>query len=689
MVMMGKIQQMHTQRWAYVYLRQSSMGQVRHNQESTKRQYALKDRAVQMGWPQQRIRVLDRDLGISGTDLTNREDFKLLVADVSMNKVGAVFALEASRLSRTCSDWHRLVELCSFTSTLMVDEDGCYEPADFNDRLLLGIKGTISHAELHFIRARLHGGRMNKARRGEYRHGLPVGYRYEDKATVVKDIDEQVRGAVSLLFRVFRQVGSAQGVVRHFVHERLSFPRRRYSGVSTGQLQWSTLSQTRVLEVIKNPCYAGAYVHGRTRYSKCISPEGDVRKRVQRIDMPSWEICIREHHEGYISWEEFLGNQSMLQNNRNNPSNPVSQGAAREGATLLQGLVLCGVCGHHLTVTYKGTGGIYPTYECSWKKRCGVGEARYCLSIRAYLVDEAVCERVLKVMEPAQLEVAVKAIEELQRRDDIVDKQQRMNVERAEYQAQLAQRRYEEVDPSNRLVALTLEQRWNDALVELEQSKRIYEESRTKHSLLATPQQRESVIALAKDFPRLWRSPNTSPQDRKRLVRLLIKDVTVERNRNDNKAVAHIRWQGGTIEDVSINIPPPIWERVRCPEYLVERIREHAKCHTDRRIAEILNDQGLQAAKGGQFTTASVLEVRRKHGIPPLRGEPHEISTRQLAEMLDTTMETVWSWIATGKIAARRIGKQYWITCSEEKRRELLLLLMAGKNKQSYERSAL
>lgn len=686
---MNKVQQSHTQRWAYVYLRQSSMGQVHHNQESTKRQYALKDRAAQMGWPMQRIRVLDRDLGISGTDLINREDFKLLIADVSMSKVGAVFALEASRLSRSCSDWHRLVELCSFTGTLMVDEDGCYEPSDFNDRLLLGIKGTISHAELHFIRARLHGGRMNKAHRGEYRLGLPVGYCYEEKTAVVKDRDEQVRGAVSLLFKVFRQTGSAQGVVRHFVREGILFPKRHYSGPWSGKLLWSTLGQGRVLDVIKNPCYAGAYVYGRTRYSKYISPNGDVHQRVQRIAMPRWEICLHRHHEGYISWEEFLGNQSMLENNRNNPSSPVSQGAPREGAALLQGIVLCGVCGHRLTVTYKGNGGIYPTYECSWKKRCGVGEARYCLSIRAYLVDEAVCERVLKIMEPAQLEIAIKALEELQRRDDIVDKQQRMKMERADYQAQLAQRRYEEVDPSNRLVASTLEQRWNDALVELEQAKREYEEYRAKHLLTATPQQREKVLALAKDFPRLWKSPSTSAQDRKRLVRLLVKDVTVERERHAYKSVVHIRWQGGTTEDVGIDIPPPIWERIRCPEFLVRRIRELAKYHTDRRIKEILNDEGLRAAKGGLFTTAIVLEVRRKHGIPSPHGEPNEITCRQLSEALDTTIDTVWSWIATGMINARKIGKLYWITISDEKQRELQSLLESSRMKQSHERSAL
>jgi DNA invertase Pin-like site-specific DNA recombinase len=680
--MMDKIQQSHMQRWAYVYLRQSSMGQVRHNQESTKRQYALKDRAERMGWPSQRIRVLDRDLGISGTELTNREDFKILVADVSMGKVGAVFSLEASRLSRSCSDWHRLVELCSFSGTLMMDEDGCYDPADFNDRLLLGIKGTISHAELHFIRARLHGGRMNKVRRGEYRLPLPVGYRYNDDATASKDSDQEVCGAVSLLFQVFRQVGSAQRVVRHFVREGLRFPKRSYTGVWAGRIVWSALSENRVLEVIKNPCYAGAYVYGRKHYGKRINPQGEICHKVERIPMPSWEVCIHDHHEGYITWEEFLGNQSMLENNRNIPSNPVLQGAAREGAALLQGLVICGVCGHHLVATYKGTGGVYPTYECSWKKRNGVSETRYCLCIRSYLVDEAVCGRVLTLMEPAQLEIAVKALEELQRRESAIDKQWHMKVERADYEAQLAQRRYEEVDPSNRLVASTLEARWNDALGALEQAKRDYEEYRAKHALTATPQQRERVLSLAEDFPRLWKSPTTTAQDRKRLLRLLVKDVTVERDRQANTAIVHVRWQGGATEDITIDMPPLVWERQRCPEHIVTRIRELASSNTDRRIAEILNEQGLQAPKAGRFTRACVMETRRKHGIPSARGNDREITTRQLSAMLGTTKDQVWSWIAKGTVAARKIGKQYWLDIHEEKKRELRSLLQRRQCQQ-------
>jgi len=687
--MIQKIQQSHLQRWAYVYLRQSSMGQVRHNRESTERQYALKDKAEAMGWPAQRIRVLDRDLGISGTDITNREDFKLLVADVSMNKVGAVFALEASRLSRSCSDWHRLVELCSFTGTLMMDEDGCYEPADFNDRLLLGIKGTISHAELHFIRARLHGGRMNKVRKGEYRLPLPVGFRYDGNGAIVKDADEEVRGAISLLFKTFLQKGSAQRVVSHFAGERISFPKRSFNGVLAGKIVWGTLSQNRVLEVIKNPSYAGAYVYGRKRYGKRISPEGDIRYQVHRIERSSWEVCINDHHENYISWEEFITNQTMLEKNRTNTSKNILSGPAREGAALLHGLLLCGACGHRLNVSYKGDGGQYPTYECSWKRRNGVSDTRYCLSIRSYLIDDAVSKRVLEIIELPQLEIAIKALGELQRREDDLDKQWRMKMERADYESQVAQRRYEEVDPLNRLVASTLEKRWNDALIGLYLAKREYEEFRAKHSFTATPKQREMVLALAKDFPRLWKSPTTSPQDRKRLLRLLIKDITVQRERGSYTAIFHIRWQGGATEDISVVIPPSMPDRLRCPEHIIERIRQLAMRCTDPQIVQALGNDGTLTSRGNHLTVHSVGWIRRKHGIQPPKGDQHEITVRQLSEMLGTTFDKIWSWIAVGMVSARKIGREYWIDSNEEKCNELRSLLKAGKREQSRERSAL
>jgi DNA invertase Pin-like site-specific DNA recombinase len=680
--MVDKIRQSHRDRWAYVYLRQSSMGQVRHNRESTKRQYALKDRAEQLGWPPQRIRVLDRDLGISGTDLTNREDFKLLVADVSMKKVGAVFALEASRLSRSCSDWHRLVELCSFTGTLMMDEDGCYDPADFNDSLLLGIKGTISHAELHFIRARLHGGRMAKVRRGEYRQALPVGLRYDDTGMIVKEPDAEVCGAITLLFRVYRQTGSAQGVVRHFAAERLCFPKRSYTGVNAGKIVWGPLGESRVVDVLRNPKYAGTYAYGQKHYGKRMDAEGRLVSCVRRVPMSSWEVCMKNHHGGYISWEEYMHNLRILEDNRTTRDNPTARGVPRRGPALLQGLVLCGKCGHQLTTAYKGTGGIYPTYECSWRKRNGIGDNRYCLSIRSYLVDDPVCERALKTVEPAQVQIAQKVLEELQRRDEAVDKQWRMKVERARYEADLAQRRYEEVDPSNRLVASTLERRWNDALEELEQASKQYEERRARHSLTATEEQRRKVLALAKDLPRLWRSPTTATEDRKRLLRLLIKDVTVDKHVELGKAVAHVRWQGGATEDIPIALPPPQWERARCPAHIVDRIRELAANHGDTDIARVLNSEGHKPPKRDTFTAVSVGNLRRSHHIASPGGRPGEVTVADLAKRLDTSRDQVRALIADGRVTGRKAGRRYWIDMSATTENALKALIVPTRRQR-------
>lgn len=363
--MISKIQPYHKEKTAYVYLRQSTMGQVRFHQESTERQYALKDRALDLGWMPENIRVLDGDLGMSGTQSTTREDFKTLVADVSMEKAGAIFALEASRFSRSNTDWHRLLELCALTSTLIIDEDGCYDPADFNDQLLLGLKGTMSQAELHFIRARLQGGKLNKAKKGLLRFPLPVGFCYDDEDNIVFDPDEEVRNAVKLIFSLFKELGSAYEVIHKFASLNLKFPKRAYGGVWKGKLMWGYLRHTRVLNILKNPSYAGVYVFGRYRYIKKISPNGGIQYKIIKTPMADWKVKIMDHHEGYITWDEFLKNKAILKKNQTNGEENLLSAVAREGKALLQGLLLCSKCGRRLSTRYKGNGGIYPTYECN------------------------------------------------------------------------------------------------------------------------------------------------------------------------------------------------------------------------------------------------------------------------------------------------------------------------------------
>ena len=357
-----KITTHHHSKPAYVYLRQSTPGQVRHHQQSTERQYALREKAQELGWSEAAIRILDGDLGLSGTEMTRREDFKTLVADVSMGQVGAVFALEASRLARSNLDWHRLLQLCALTQTLVIDEDGCYDPADFNDGLLLGLKGTMAQAELHFLRQRLQGGKLNKAQKGELRSPLAVGYYYDEQSCVIKDADEEVRSAVDLVFVLFRETGSACAVVRRFRERGLRFPTRIREGAWNGKLVWRELNHRRVLSILTNPCYAGAYVFGRYQQRLEISAEGEVRKHVQVVDPAASKVCLLEHHEGYISWDEYMKNRKRLEKNRPPHDGTTWSGAPREGLALLQGLLLCGKCGRGLYVYYRSQQGLAPLY---------------------------------------------------------------------------------------------------------------------------------------------------------------------------------------------------------------------------------------------------------------------------------------------------------------------------------------
>ncbi len=660
-----KIADHHRSRSAYVYLRQSTPGQVLHHQESTERQYALREKAQELGWNEASIRTLDGDLGKSGTQTAGREDFKTLVADVSMGQVGAVFALEASRLSRSDLDWHRLLELCALTQTLVIDEDGCYDPADFNDGLLLGLKGTMAQAELHFLRTRLQGGKLNKAKKGELRFPLPVGFRYDEQSRVILDPDEEVRGAVAFVFRLFRETGSAFAVVQRFAERGLRFPKRAYGGAWAGQLIWGRLTHGRVLGILKNPSYAGMYVFGRYQYRVQISAQGEVRKRMQAVAMPDWRVRLPEHHEGYIRAEEFWQNLEHLQKNRTNGEETVLSGPAREGLALLQGLLLCGHCGRALTVRYTGHGGIYPAYLCNWLHREALA-TKNCMSFRCDVLDSVIAEEVLNALQPAELELALAALQQLETRDQAIMRQWQMRLERAEYETALAERRYQEVDPSNRLVASTLERRWNDALVQLQDLKKQAGEFQLQEARVATPEQKQKVLALARDLPRLWHAPTTQAKDRKRMLRLLIKDITVEKLVAEPKQLlVHIRWQGGASTDRSVQLPPNIADRLRYPAIVVERVRQLAQALLDVQIADQLNREGHSSAKGKPYTTKIVQWIRWRYQIPPAKlKKPEELTVQQVARQFGVSDGVVYYWIEHGVLRARRLneGLPYWIT---------------------------
>jgi DNA invertase Pin-like site-specific DNA recombinase len=671
--MSSKIKQQHQNKPAYVYVRQSTMGQVRHHQESTERQYALRQKALELGWSEATIRTLDRDLGQSGAQMAGREDFQTLVSEISLGQVGAVFALEVSRLARSDLDWHRLLQLCALTQTLVIDEDGCYDPSDFNDGLLLGLKGTMAQAELHFLRARLLGGKLNKARKGELRFSLPVGYCYDEQAGIIPDPDEEVRGTVELVFRLFRETGSAYTVVQRFFENGLRFPKRAYGGAWNGQLLWGRLTHGRVLSILKNPCYAGMYVFGRYQYRQQITAAGEVRKRMQAVARPEWRVSIKEHHEGYIRWEEYEKNAERLEKNRTNGEETMLSGPAREGLALLQGMLLCGSCGRSLTVRYLGNGGIYPTYLCNRLVREGLA-TNYCMSFRCDLVDAAISQEVLKALQPAELELALAALHELEVRDQTIFRQWQMRLERAEYEAALAERRYQEVDPSQRLVAATLERRWNEALLHLEDLKKQAVEFQRQETRLATPEQKAKVLALARDLPRLWHAPSTRAKDRKRMLRLLIKDITVEKPTDQKQLLVHIRWQGGAYTDFAVSLPLNFADRVRYSATLVEQVRELARSLPDAQILAQLNQEGQLSALGKPFTVSMIKWIRYRYQIPAAKLiRPEELTVQQIAERFGVSSNVVYYWIERGVIQARRVnsGMPCWITLDKTDEQKL------------------
>ena len=669
--MSTKVTPQHLQKTAYVYIRQSSMGQVRHHRESTERQYALKSKALALEWKEDRIRVLDGDLGRSGTSMVDRADFKTIVTEVSLGRVGAVIALEASRLARSNADWHRLIEICGITGALIVDEDGCYDPADFNDGLLLGLKGTMAQAELHFIRARLQGGKLNKAQKGELRFPLPVGYVFDEAGHIAKDPDSQVRGAMELVFTTFAQTGSAYGVVQQFAEDQLLFPKRSYGGTWDGQLRWGRLTDSRVLAILKNPSYAGVYAFGRYRCVKEILADGAVRSRIAQMPREHWLVEIQDHHEGYITLEQQLKNLDVIERNRTNPQEAVLSGPAREGLALLQGLLICSCCGRRLTPRYQGNGGSYPIYECNWRKREGLSKSS-CLAVQCGHLDRAVEARILQVVNQEQLDLALEAYDVLQQREQQVSGQWKLRLQRAEYEAQLAQKQYDQVDPENRLVASTLERRWNDALVELEKVKQQIADLSCAQNVV-TAHQREELLSLARNLPRLWHAPTTSAKDKKRILQLLLQDITVEKPERF-LAVLHVRWQGGLCDDLMVELPRPAADRWRHSETLVDKVRELAQQFSDDEIAAQLNAEGITSAKGNRFTRSSVSWIRYKHQIlPAQKKHPGELTVHEVAQRFGVSHNVVYYWIERQIIPARRLnqGSPYWITIDRQKGTEL------------------
>ena len=605
----NKVTAEHLRRLAYLYVRQSTLRQVHENRESTARQYDLKRRAQVLGWAADQIVVIDEDLGLSGATADNRNGFQRLVAEVGLGRVGVVMGLEVSRLARSSTDWHRLLEICALADTLILDEDGIYDPGHFNDRLLLGLKGTMSEAELHLLRARLIGGQLNKARRGDLWMKPPIGFVYDSSGRVVFEPDQQVQRGVRLLFETFRQTGSALRVVHHFKTEGVLWPRRITSGVRAGELFFGPLEHSRVLGILHNPRYTGAFVYGRTRQRKVIIA-GQLRYR--RLKREEWSVFLPNMHPGYISWEEFESNQTKLLANANGYGEDRRKSPPREGAALLQGLVICGVCGLRMTVRYHTDHGhLMPEYVC---QRRGIQTAEpICQHLPGGQIDQAVTELVLKAVNPASLDVALEVFEELRARQAEVDRLRRAQVERAREEAELAQRQYLLARPENRLVVDNLERQWNEKLTSLSQAEEEYSRMSKSQPSALTDEDRDRVHALASDLPRVWNDPRTPARDRKRMLRLLIEDVTLVKNQ---KIHIHIRWKAGATTSMERPLPLSAPDLVRTPADIVELVRVLATEQTDAQIARTLNARWLRTGRKHSFTRLIVRHIRNAYDIP-------------------------------------------------------------------------
>lgn len=664
-----KIQTTHLDRQAFIYIRQSSLRQVQHNTGSTARQYDLVQRALDLGWSQEQVIVVDQDQAHSAASAAGRQGFQFLVAEVGLGHAGAVLSLEASRLARSSSDWYRLVEICALTNTVVIDEEGVYDPGEYNDRLLLGFKGTLSEAELHWIHTRMQGGKWEKARQGGLRNHPPTGLVYNTADNLVFDPDEQVQEAIRLVFDLFEDLGSAQAVARHFYQHQMLMPTRLWGSARAGELVWRPLNVSRVCDTLQNPLYAGTYVYGRTKRQAHLPSATATTVKTRQVKQADWPIVIHDAHPGYITWEQFLRNQQQLDNNRNLRA-PTRPGPAREGAALLQGIALCGRCGRRMATRYLEDG-VRPAYHCDHTYRRLGGE--WCQSLRGQRIDAAVAETLLAAMQPAQLELSLATLDQIETRQHQIERQWQLRLERAQYEADLARRRFMAVDPENRLVARTLEREWNEQLTAVQLLEKEYATATAAMPRLATPAERARVLALAKDLHAVWHAPTTTHADRKRLSRFLIKDVTL----TGHETTVHvgIRWQTEAVTELTV---PRATKRTA--PFLVARIRElTATHHVDEEIAEILNQAGFTTSRCLPFTANRVKELRNLYSIatgyskrpddyPTGQRADGRYHTRAVARLLNRPVSTVNQWCRQGRLDAVQDKRHapYWICLATE-----------------------
>src|SRR6266568_1695900 len=639
----SKIRATHLERTAIIYVRQSSPAQVRDNPESWARQYALVEEAAQLGWPASKIEVIDADLGISGRSAERRSGFREVVSRVCLGEVGAIFGLEVSRLARSNADFARLLELARLTDTLVIDTDGMYDLREFNDRLLLGLKGAMSEAELHILAGRLHGAKRAAAERGELRFALPVGYVRDAEGATIIDPDQEVTAAVADVFAAFQATGSAYGVVGAFTSRR--FPRRAYGGVWAGELRWGRLTHSRVRGILANPAYAGAYVFGRYRSRQIVSADGSVRDTTREQPRSEWPVVILDHHPGYISWDQYLANQQRL------AANSTRSGARppREGVALYQGIVHCGSCGRSMSTNYQANG--RPFYDCADSRGDHV-QTKACRSLVASSVDQVVANRLLQMLSPGEVALALAAADEVTQRRQRSTRASELALERAQYDADRAERTLLACEPENRLVGRSLESRWEAKLAAVAEAEAAL--VATRAAVPALPPRAE-LEALASDLPTLWNASTTSAKDRKRLLRTLVADVTVTSQVAGNDVCVGIRWRSGASEQIVTRRPPRQYEAVRTPSEATAFIVQRGPLLTNQDLVAELNTAGFKTGMGRPFDVDAVQWVRHIRRVPtPSPFQVGELSVDEVAVRLSINAGAIYQWIECGQLAARR-----------------------------------
>lgn len=675
----GKVTASHLARAAVVYVRQSTLGQVERNTESTARQYELVTRAEALGWPRAAIRIVDADLGISGSVTGQREGFESLVADVALGQVGIILALEASRLARDNSAWYRLLNLAGACDTLVCDGDGVYHPGLFNDRLVLGMKGIMSEAELHVLRARLDGGIRNKAARGELRRGLPVGLVWgEADGEILLHPDEAVTGVLTAVFAQFTACGSVRATWLWLRDQGLRWPLQSagYLRGRPAETTWVEPTYHAVHTTLTHPAYAGAYVYGRTRAERVVGDDGVLRTRRRKVAQDQWEVLIADHHPGFITWDVYEANQARISANIRPQAHEPGSGAVREGCALLQGLATCGTCGRKLAVYYDGPRKSAPGYYCTGTGQLIEGRDVRHLRVGGVAIDTAVSEAFLAALAPTALQACLAAAEQLENGHDAALAQWRHQAEQARYAATRAERRYRAVDPDNRLVARGLERDWEHALTELAAAQAELARRETARPTTLSDDERAAILALGEDLEAVWAAPTTTDKDRKQLLHTLLAEVniTVQRDTTEGRADLLLRWNGGATSDLTVPIkrkPPAI----RTDEDTVELLRRLAVHYPDAKIAGILNRQGRRTARGLSYTASRVQGLRHHWHIPrhqPCADQPEGalLTVADAAAELGLASSTLHRWLGDGFIAGEQVtpGAPWRIRLTDELR---------------------